>query len=444
MDELRKAQPLYGIRVLDFGQAYAAPCAARLLADMGADVVKVEPPSGDFCRLSGRVEGDSAVFLGLNRGKRSISLDLTTDKGRAVAIDLIKKADVLVENFRVGVLDKMGLGYEATKKVNPRLIYCSIFSYGRTGPWVRRRGGDPWAQAISGIVASMGVKGQPPQMIGHSVIDFSIGAMTAFAIMNALFQRQITGKGTRVGTNLIHTALFLQEGAFHDYTVDDVLHVKWGRGLRGLFPFGPYPAKDGDVLTIYGQDDVEWADVCSILGIEHLLADERYDTLEKRIARKPELYPILDEAFRKKTREEWKDAFRARNYRCEPCLNYQELMATEQFQANDMLLDVDHPTEGKLRLLASPAQVGENFEWRGDTRHPPLIGEHSREVLKEAGYAPAKIEALIAEGVVVEPDPGSIKLRGRDKSMRAATQVSDKSRMQAQTRAQASQEQKKK
>lgn len=414
----QESQPLYGVRVLDFGQAYAAPSTARLLADMGADVIKVEPPSGDYTRISASAEGDSAAFLGLNRGKRSIVVNLAEDKGKEVALSLINGADVLIENFRVGVMDRLGLGYEDARKINPRIIYCSITPYGRKGPWTFRRGGDPWAQAITGMVASVGTKGGPPQMPGHCFIDYGAGLLCAVGVCAVLHQRHLTGKGGKVDTNLIRAGVYLQEPAFHDFTVDGVLHRKWGRGFRGLFPYGPYTAKDGEVLTIYGQDDVEWADICSILGVERLLADPRYDTHAKRMELKHELYPIMDEAFSKRTRDEWRQIFRARNYRCEPCLDYKELTETAQFKEDEALLQVDHPTEGPLDLLGSPVLVGDHA-WRGNTRCPPVLGEHTREVLAELNYTSDQVESLLASGAVIAADESDLKFRGRKKGQRA-------------------------
>lgn len=416
-DELLKQQPLYGVKVADFGQAYAAPGATRLLADLGADVVKVEPPSGDLTRVSYTVGGDSASFLGLNRGKRSLVLNLAEAKGKGIALKLIERSDVLIENFRIGVMDRLGLGYEQALHANPRIVYCSITPYGKTGPWVHRRGGDPWAQAITGMVASVGTKGGPPQMPGHCFIDYGVGIMCALGICAALHQRNATGKGTKIETNLIHAGVYLQEPAFHDFTVDGNLHKKWGRGYRGLFPYGPYRAKDGDVLTIYGQDDVEWVDICSILGLEDLLSNPRYDTHEMRMALKHELYPILDEAFSKKTRAEWKTIFRAKNYRCEPCLDYQELVETPQFKVDEILVRVDHPTEGPLDLVGCPIRVGDNTSWRGTVRPPPVLGQHTREVLEELGYTPDEAEKLIAESAAVTAEESDLKFRGRKRGV---------------------------
>ena len=233
---------------------------------------------------------DSVTFMATNLNKQSLSVNLRDPRGKEIIMKLIPGVDVVLQNFRTGAMKKMGLDYETLSRINPRLVYASCYMYGESGPLARRRGGDMWAQAFTGMIESQGCSDGPPQMVGHSVIDFAGGIAAAFAIMTALFLRERTGVGQEVSTNLINVGVLLQWPAVAHYLVEGLLYKKVGRGTpRSNFPFGPYTAKDGDVLTIFGQDQDEWATVCAILGIEHLLQDPRYDTVEKRNEKKLEV-----------------------------------------------------------------------------------------------------------------------------------------------------------
>jgi CoA:oxalate CoA-transferase len=397
--------PLDGIRVLDFGQAVLAPICCRLLADLGADVIKVEPLEGDFTRMTAEPMVDSVTFMTVNLNKKGLSVNLRDPEGLEIIKKLIPKVDVIVQNFRVGAMKKLGLDYETLSKINKRLVYASCYMYGDTGPLSRRRGGDMWAQAFTGIVESQGYPGQPPQMIGHSVIDFAGGISAAYAIMVALFNRERTGIGQEVFTNLLNVSVFLQLPAISHYIMEGLMFKKPGRGgPRTKFPFGAYTAKDGDVLTIFGQDDGEWITVCSILGLEHLIGDPRYDTVAKRNEKQVELYPIFDEAFSKRTRAEWEEAFKAHKLRCDACLDYEEFVNHPQFEANNMKVKVNDPREGELNFPATPVRFS-SFPYPNAGNHAPILGEHTKEILVDLGYSEDEITRLSEQGAVAIPTP---------------------------------------
>ncbi len=398
---------LEGIKIVDFSQFAFGPVATRMLADLGADVIKVEPLEGDFSRLTAEPFVDSFTFICTNLNKRSFSVNLKDERGVEAVKKLCKRADVLVENFRPGTMDRMGLGYEELAATNPGLIYGSFSMFGETGPLSHRRGGDMWAQAFGGFVTSQtDPEGdQPPWVNGHTVIDYGGGAVNAFAIMAALWHRDRTGRGQKVTNNLVNVAVLMQWPAIAHYLSEGIEFRKEGRGgVRSRFPYAAYPAKDGYVLTIFGQDDTEWPIVCEILEIEHLLGDPRYDTVEKRIEKRYELYPVLDEAFSKRTREEWAERFRARQLRCDPCLDYAELTAHPQFAANALAVKVDDPRDGELTMPASPARFSA-FPPPETARHSPILGEHSREVLRELGYSEEDVEVMAEEGAIGAPLP---------------------------------------
>jgi len=402
------AGPLEGIRVLDFGVAFASPFAAMMLGDLGADVIKIERIEGESIRrgraaamddldvITGQ-EPDAASFIAVNRSKRGLAIDIRTDEGRQIILRLARNTDVVIECFRPGVMDRLGLGYAELSRINPRIIYCSQSGFGEEGPLARKIGGDMWAQAMGGVVSYQGSPGGPPYLAGISFVDQGTPAIMAFGIMVALYVRERTGKGQHLTTSLLQSVLHMQTVETADYLIDGILKTKTGRGLGGFIPAGAYKAKDGDVVTIYGSG-VQWPTFCKLLGLEHLIDDPRFSTDEERIKHRDELYPILDEAFSKKTRAEWQQIFKEAKMRCDPCLNYEELFNHPQIEANQMVITVEHTSRGKLKNLAPP------LKFKGTpatpTRSAPLLGEHTEEILLELGYSREEIENLEAKRII--------------------------------------------
>lgn len=400
-------RPLEGIKVLDFTQAAMGPICTQILADMGADVIKVEPIEGEATRISA-LGVDSSLFVALNRNKKSLTVNAKEPRGLEIVLALAKEADVIIENFRSGAIEKLGLGYDVIREMNPRIIFCSMSCYGDTGPLAHRRGADPWAQAFTGVVASQGSPGGPPYLTGAGFMD-SGGALTGVGgICAALFLRERTGVGQRISLNLTHVSLVLQIANFTYHIIDGLPIVKGGRGLaRGQFPYGAYTAKDGDVVTIFGQDDDEWRTICKLLDIEYLLDAKKYPQYVKadqRRDRKFELYPILDEAFRKRTREEWAAIFRENGLRADPCLTYAELVAHPQFAAVNPLVEMNHPVRGKIRSVACPVNF-KGVSHPHPVRPAPIAGEHCRMILEALGYSDQEIEDLNNAGIINIPTP---------------------------------------
>lgn len=360
--------PLEGIKVLDFSIAVAAPIGGAMLADMGAEVIKVERVQGEAQR-QGLPAGmdemldtsfidkqpDKPAWMASNRGKKDLAIDIRTKKGLEIVLKLAENTDVILQSFRPGVADRLGIGYEAISKINPRIIYCSFYGYGETGPVAHRAGGDMWSQAMSGIVSLLGYPDGAPQMLPFPACDHAGGILVAYAVMTALFVRERTGQGQALTVNNLDAALYLQFSGFAEYLTGGKMPYKMGRSYEPP-PFGPFRAKDGDVLTIFGNGPM-WPSFCKLLGVEHLSHDPRFETDESRQQNREEIGRLLDEAFSKKTRAEWSQIFREAKMRCDPCLTYQELCSHPQMAANNTIFTTTHPTQGKIKMLGLPVTL---------------------------------------------------------------------------------------
>lgn len=403
------AKPLDGIKILDFSIAVAAPFGGTMLADMGAEVIKVERIQGEAQRL-GLPAGmdnkmdtsitekmpENADWMAFNRGKKDLAIDIRTEKGLEIVLKLAKEVDVILQSFRPGVADRLGIGYETISKTNPGVIYCSFSGYGETGPTAHRAGGDMWSQAMSGIVSVMGYEDGPPQMLTFPACDHVGGMLVAYAIMTALFVRERTGVGQEVTVNNLDAALYMQFSSFAEYLTNGNMPYKLGRSY-GAPPFGPLKAKDGDVLTIFGMGPT-WPGLCKVIGAEHLIDDPKFSTDEARRENHEEVGRVLDEIFSKKTRAEWQQLFRDAKMRCDPCLTYEELCAHPQLEANGMIHTINHPTRGDIKMLGVPVKLKKTPG--GPQGASPLLGQHTSEILERLGYSAGDIAEMESQGVI--------------------------------------------
>jgi CoA:oxalate CoA-transferase len=334
--------------------------------------------------------------MAFNRGKKDIAIDIRTEKGKEIVLKLAEKADVVIQSFRPGVAERLGIGYEDILKINPKVIYCSFSGYGQTGPTAHRAGGDMWSQAMSGIVSLIGYPGGAPQMLPFPACDHVGGMLVAYAIMTALFVRERTGQGQALTVNNLDAALYMQYSGFAEYLTDGKMPYKAGRSY-GAPPFGPFRAKDGDVLTIFGTGPM-WPDFFKLVGVENLADDPRFRTDEARHENREEIGRLLDEAFSKKTRAEWQQLFREAKMRCDPCLTYDEVCAHPQLEANEMIHTTNHPTRGEVKMLGLPVKLEKT---PGRPQGPsPLLGQHTEGILSGMGYSSEDIASLEAEGVI--------------------------------------------
>jgi crotonobetainyl-CoA:carnitine CoA-transferase CaiB-like acyl-CoA transferase len=378
------ALPLEGIRVLDISQVMAGPFCCMLLGDMGADVIKIEPPeTGDSTRhsMSFRLKGtDSPGFLALNRNKRSITLDLKSEEGREVLYALVKTADVLVENARPGVSARLGMDYETLRAINPRLVYASISGFGQTGPWAQRPGFDLIAQAVSGVLSSNGFEGMEPAKNSIPIADLGAAMFTSYAILSAIIGRQTSDEGQYIDASLFEAAMALSIWETTELWGTGRSPVPIGSANRMSAPYQAVAASDG-WFVIGAANQGLWLKLIKVLGVEHLQEDERYATNAARVVNRLALIEELAPTFVTRTREAWIEALLAAGVPAAPILDYGEAVESEQAAARDMVQMVPHPVEGEFRALGFPVKLsGTPQQVR---RPPPLLNEHEDEIMAE-------------------------------------------------------------
>ena len=392
--------PLAGMRVLELAQIMAGPTAGMMLADMGADVVKVEKlPGGDDSRgyREPRVNGVSAPFLILNRNKRGIALDLKKPQGREILLRLVRDADVLTENYRRGTLEKLGLGYEVLSAANPGLVYCAISGYGRDGPWADKGGFDLIAQGVSGLMSITGEPGGPPVKTGNSVADINAGILAVTGILAAWAHKLRTGQGQVVDTSLMEAAL--QQTYWHAAIAFATGSSPGPTGTAHILtaPYQAFRAKDG-WINVGGANQANWERIADVLGHPEWRDDPRFRTNSDRMANLAALVERMNDALATRTRAEWLDAFDAAGVPAGPVNSMQEALSHPQAIARGMVVDLVHPEAGATKALGCPVHFSATPA--SVTRPAPMLGEHTREVLAEAGYSAGDIDAFVAEGVV--------------------------------------------
>jgi crotonobetainyl-CoA:carnitine CoA-transferase CaiB-like acyl-CoA transferase len=392
--------PLEGVRVLEASQVMAGPYCALLLADMGADVIKVEKPrGGDDSRRMGPpfINGESAAFLAINRNKRSLALDLKQPAGQAVFRRLAGRADILVENFRPGTLAGLGLGYDDLAAEHPELIYCSISGYGQTGPDRERGGYDLVAQGAAGLMSITGNPGQPPVKMGVPVADLNAGMYAAYGVLCAYIHRLKTGQGQYVDTSLLEGGLAYTVWESAMFFATGSAPPPMGSAHRLAAPYQAFRTSDG-YITVGAANQANWELLCQALGRPELVADPRYLDNPARTRLAPELARELEPAFAQRSTREWLERMEAIGLPAGPVNDMPAVYADPQVRARDMLVELDHPTAGRIKHIGVPVKLSQT---PGNIRHAaPTLGQHTDEILAEAGLAPAEIAALRAQRVV--------------------------------------------
>lgn len=391
--------PLEGVRVLDVSQVMAGPFCSMMLGDMGADVIKIEPPvSGDQTRsaMGFKLKGDDSLgFMNLNRNKRSLTVNLKTDAGRELFMKLVATADILVENYRPGVAGRLGIGYEALRAINPRLVYASISGFGQTGPWSQRPGFDLMAQAMGGVMSITGEPDGPPAKAGVPVADIGCALFALSAILSAYVGRQNTGEGQYIDASLYEAAL-----AFAIWDVSELwgtgrVPEKLGTANRMSAPYQAVRASDG-YFVMGANSQRLWERLCALIGLDELLDDPRFRTISDRLANRAPMIERLEEVFVTKTMEAWVEQLLEAGIPAAPIYNYQQALDNEHAAARGAVMEIDHPIEGKARSLGFPMKM------MGTPQRvrlpPPLLGEHNEAILAELGLDSAAVERLHAAG----------------------------------------------
>ncbi|SEN19390.1 CaiB/BaiF CoA transferase family protein [Nonomuraea pusilla] len=390
-------KPLEGITVLDFTQVYMGPSCTQLLGDYGADVIKVERPgSGDLSRTSiPDPDGlDNPIFLSINRNKRSVSIDTRSEQGKQVIYRLVGDADVVVSNFRSGVMERLGFGYERLREVNPRVIWASGTGFGPEGPYSHKGGQDVIAQAYSGVMWRRESSDLPLSVYPTTLADYTTGMHLMQGILLALRTRDLTGEGQKVEVTMYDSMLHMQmqEACMQ---LNRGYEINWAAmPLSGVFA-----TSDGALCMVGAFKENPLRDVCVALELdEDLSRRPEYATQEEQFARRPELQAVFRERFATNTTAYWLKRLEGQDILCAPVRTLEQALADEQTTVNRMILETDHPVAGRIRTLSAPIRLSAS---PFDVRHaPPRLGEHNAEVLAEHGFTAEQIEALVRAGVL--------------------------------------------
>lgn len=392
--------PLSGIRILDLTLIMAGPYSTLILGDLGAEVIKIEKPGvGEAARGMPPyfIEGESAYFIAMNRNKKSMTLDLKSEKGREIFYALTQKADVVVDNFRPGTVKKLGIDFDTLKNINPRIICCSISGYGQTGPFKDRPAFDLVIQARGGIMSYTGEPGRMPVRMGAPMGDLSGGLFAAHGILAALFQRERTGKGQKIDISLLdcQTSLLTYRAQF--YFIGKEIAQAVGSGHVSAHPIGAFPTKTFDVVIDANTENI-FAELCRAIGTPDMCLNPKFNSRKNRLKNKDELYTILERIFREKTGEEWMDILESR-VPIAPINTIDKALADPQTVSRNMVVEIDYGKEQKLKIVGNPIKMSEVEQ--EVFKRPPRLGEQTEEVLTRIlNYSPETIGELRQEKII--------------------------------------------
>ncbi len=391
--------PLHGIKVIDLTRVLAGPFCTMTLADLGAEIIKIEKPgTGDDSRAFGpHLHGESAYFMSINRGKKSLTLDLKAEKGREIFLKLVKDADVVVENFKPGVMKKLGLDYAALQKINPKLIYCASSGFGQTGPYSSRPAYDLIIQGMGGLMSITGPDASQPTKVGSSIADIFAGVFSAIGILSALYNRTHTGKGQMVDVAMLDCMVAILENAIARFTGSGIDPVPIGNRHPSIAPFTSVRTSDGYINIACGNDAL-WLKLCEIIERPDLATDKRYESNRSRCDHMPDLLPQLNEAMHKQSSAYWLKKLEEGHVPAGPINSISQVLSDPQVLARNMLLELAHPVAGLVKVPGSPVKLSDT---PAEVKAPaPVLGQHNDEILASLGYSVQQIEGFRAEAVI--------------------------------------------
>lgn len=393
--------PLSNIKVLDLTRVLAGPFCTMILSDLGAEIVKVEmPETGDDSRAFGPfINGQSLYFLSINREKKSISLNLKTVKGKEIFLDLIQHFDIVIENYKPGTMEKLGLGYEILKKVNPKIIYAAASGFGHTGPDSKKPAYDILAQAMGGVMSITGWPGAEPTRVGMSLGDITASLYAAIGINAALYHRTITGEGQKIDVSMLDCQVSILENALTRYQVDLVSPRPLGNRHPTITPFQAFKTKDDYIVIAAGNDNL-WEKLCKAVDRTDLISDERFSTNGQRTVNIEPLVEIMTEILSHKTSEEWIEILDKAEVPVSPINTIDKVMLNRQVLSRNMIVGVKDRRAGDLKIAGNPVKMS-TIEEKTDRFPAPEIGEHNDIILKEMlGYSEEEIARLKEEKII--------------------------------------------
>jgi len=394
------SQVLEGIRVLDLTRVLAGPFCTMILADMGAEVIKIERPStGDDSRHFGPyVNGESAYFMSINRNKKSITINLKSEKGKNIFREMVKEADIVIENFRPGTMERLGIGYDELKKINNKIIYAASSGFGHTGPYSDRPAYDAIVQAMGGLMSITGQKDGTPTRVGSSIGDIIAGLYTTIGILAALRYRNEKNVGQKVDISMLDGQVSILENAIARYFATGNSPKPAGNRHNSIIPFETFETSDGELMVAAGNDNL-WQKLCIALGMPELAKDKRFVTNPLRAKNYAELRPLLAKEFKKKSTDEWHEVLLDYGVPNGPINNIENVVNDPQVKAREMIVEVDHPKAGKVKMAGIPIKMSES---QGQIKaSSPALGEHTEEILiKFLKLSKKEVIQLREEGVL--------------------------------------------